>query len=49
MMGHVWQLASHCADLRTCLRIRVEFDPAFKVDRVCGVVKQKLTIVYQEA
>ena len=30
-------------------RIRVEFDPAFKVDRVCGTVKQKLSIVYQAA
>ncbi|CAJ1447961.1 unnamed protein product [Effrenium voratum] len=30
------------------IEIRVEFDPAFKVDRVCGVVKQKLTIVYQD-
>ena len=29
-------------------RIRVEFDPAYKVDRVCGTVKQKLTIVYQD-
>ncbi|CAE8612898.1 unnamed protein product [Polarella glacialis] len=28
--------------------IRVEFDPAFKVDRVCGVVKQKLSFVYQD-
>ncbi|CAE7461731.1 HYDIN [Symbiodinium sp. CCMP2592] len=30
------------------LEIRVEFDPAYKVDRVCGTVKQKLTIVYQD-
>ena len=26
----------------------MEFDPAYKVDRVCGTVKQKLTIVYQD-
>lgn len=30
------------------IEIRVEFDPAFKVDRVCGTVKQKLSIVYQD-
>ncbi|CAK8990089.1 unnamed protein product [Durusdinium trenchii] len=30
------------------VEIRVEFDPAFKVDRVCGTVKQKLSIVYQD-
>ena len=26
----------------------MEFDPAYKVDRMCGTVKQKLTIVYQD-
>jgi hydrocephalus-inducing protein len=28
--------------------VRVEFDPCFKVDRVCGVVKQLLTVVYMD-
>lgn len=28
--------------------VLVEFDPGFKVDRLCGVVRQKLTLIYED-
>lgn len=28
--------------------VKIEFDPGFKVDRVCGIAKQKLTISYHD-